>query len=194
MNNERKNKSNEALPLDIKRARRKRLYTILSAGLLLVILIIAVVLLVRPSRTERFRRDLLAAIEQNDFEQYIENLEYISDVDDNMYDFRNKEERLAVQEAQKRLLHKWLNEDVTLWNDAEREEITILSAILLSGSPEWGGTGLAESEEGFELGKKVIEKYKDKYPSEPDNEMFIRRMKDGKVGVGIMGYSNRTRP
>jgi len=192
MNNEHKNKSNEALPLDIKRARRKRLYTILSAGLLLVILIIAVVLLVRPSRTERFRQNLLEAIKENDRQLYLETIDYLSfNGNERMYDFRNKEEQLAIQEAQRRILHIWLDEEKTLWDDEELEKRTVVGEIYLSGSY---GSGLAESDEGFALVKKAIKKLEKKHSLGPNQKRIIDRLKNGQVAVGIRSHSHRTRP
>jgi hypothetical protein len=192
MNNERKDKSDESLQSKKKRTERKKFYWILTAGFLLAVSVAAVVLLAWPSRTERFRRNMLESIEKNDYNQYNETMDNLKfNGSDKMYDFRNEEEKLALQKAQTLILQIWLKDDEVLWNDEELEKRTVGGVIYFSGSY---GSEMAESEEGFELVKKAIEKLEKKYPSGPNSEMFISRDKDGKVAVGSRSYSRRTRP
>ena len=158
-------------------------FVLCAASLLLAIVAAALIMHTRPSPTERFRRDLLDAVEENNHQRFLDVLSFLQK-SDSLYNFRNEEERKALQEAQALKLQIWLNENVTLWNDEELEKRSIVLTVLTSSSPEWGGSGLAESDEGFDLVERAIIKLDTKYPRQHHGRTFIRRDTDGKVVIG----------
>jgi len=83
------------------------------------------------------------------------------------------------------ILRKYVQESGTSWGDNEVENGMVLFSILWGGSPEFGGFGVADTEEGYALLQQASKKYSLAYPMHPRSTLIAERHEDGTVSVGV---------
>ncbi len=83
------------------------------------------------------------------------------------------------------ILRKYIQESGTAWPDKEVENGMVLFSILLGGSPEFGGIGVADTDEGYELLQLAIQKYTAEYPNSSDSTLIAEKQENGAVLVGM---------
>lgn len=125
------------------------------------------------------RHQLIKAINNGDTNLYIKYA-----FNEDISEFTDAEMEIKKQITIE-ILRKYVHESGTPWPDKDLHRGFSLSSILMSGSPDFGGIGVADTEEGYKLLQLAIQKYESEYPRPSGSTLIAERQNDGTVLVGV---------
>jgi hypothetical protein len=149
---------------------------IIVAGLFLTINL-------RNRRSDKLKNQLMRAVEEANYQQFTNTLREVMEDPDYGFSFDDEREAMAINAVFIHILNKWMRGE-KLWSDAN-DKSTVFGIISLGRSRGYyNGSGLLDTDEGFQLASNVVEKVNNERKSS-DSLWFVQRDSDGKVVAGL---------